>query len=147
MLLLPIYMPIPSILFSTEWLGLILFHHHFSISLKVTKVIFYRILTSRHQRIISWKRSRSSSPAFDWISPRPWNHITNCFIYSFLECSQGWRLGSPFQCLTLHSTKKYFPISTLNLPWPKLWLLPLVTLLVKSLKTTTFSWAISEYQI
>ena len=95
-----------------------------------------RILRLADHRIIGWERLlRSSVPT---ICPTPsclLNHISQSatsthFLNTYRDGDSTASLGSLFQCLTTLSVKKFFLISSLNLPWCSLRSLPLILLLV-----------------
>lgn len=81
------------------------------------------------QNHFGWNISqRSSSPIYDQILPGQLDHDTAFHVWTFLKHSRDGdstrALGSPFQCLTTFSVKKFLLISSLNLPWCSLRLCP-----------------------
>lgn len=100
-----------------------------------------------------WKRSsRSSSPACSHVAPYPLNHIAKCQVYSFSEHFPRWWLhhfpGDPVPMFNTVSVKKFFLISSLNLPCCNVRSFPFVLSLVacekrKSIHGRRLQWKIS----
>ena len=103
-------------------------------------LLFFFFSFTESQNHIGWKGPwRSSSPTVN-LALAVSNYTISLSAMSMwlLNTSRDGdsttALGSPFQCLTTHSVKKYFLISSLNLPWCNLRPLPLVLSLITWLK-------------
>ena len=97
-------------------------------------------VTLKSQNHLGWKGPwRSSSPTVNLalavsnytVSP---SAMSTLLLNTSRDGDSTTSLGSPFQCPTTHPGKKYFLISSLNLPWCNLRPLPLVLSLITWLK-------------